>query len=170
MTSRTRTTVAALLLAVFLAGCSGDSEEKLLESARGYLDKKDPTSALIQLRTALQKNPKSGQARLLLGRALLETGDAKGAVIELGKALDAGIPAEQIVPDLARGTLQSGDPAKTIAQYGATELKEASAAADLAATLAAAYAATGDRTKASRPASRCALSPTSSRRCSCRRS
>ena len=152
MTSRTRTTVAALLLAVFLAGCSGDSEEKLLESARGYLDKKDPTSALIQLRTALQKNPKSGQARLLLGRALLETGDAKGAVIELGKALDAGIPAEQIVPDLARGTLQSGDPAKTIAQYGATELKEASAAADLAATLAAAYAATGDRTKAAEQA------------------
>lgn len=148
MTSRARTALAALFIAACLAACSGDSEEKLLESARSYLDKKDPTSALIQLRTALQKNPKSGPARLLLGRALLETGDAKGAVIELGKAQEAGIAAEQVVPDLARGMLQSGDTAKVIAQYATSDLKDPAASADLAATLAAAYAASGDKAKA----------------------
>lgn len=140
--------LATLLAVAALAGCSGESEEKLIASARGYLEQRDTKSAVIQLKNALQKNPDSATARLLLGRALLDSGDPRGALEELRKAQERGIPVDQVAPEMARALLMTGEAAKVTAQFAATEPREPKAAADLATSVGGAYAMQGDDARA----------------------
>jgi putative PEP-CTERM system TPR-repeat lipoprotein len=135
-------------LCLILPGCGGESEEKLVASAQTYLDKKDPKSAVIQLKSALQKNAKSGQARFLLGKALRESGDPVSALVELRKAQELGVSDDQLLPEMARTMLMVGDHAKVVGQFASTELQDPKAMADLATTVATALAAEGDKTKA----------------------
>lgn len=145
-----KTLLAASLAAFVLAlpGCGGESEEKLVESAKTFLEKKDAKSAIIQLKTALQKNDKSGPARFLLGKALLVAGDPVAAIVELRKAQELGVSDEQLVPELARGMLMVGEHAKVVGQYAGMELKDPKAAADLLTSVAAAQAMDNDKDKA----------------------
>ena len=61
----------AVALGATLPGCSG-GEEKLLASARGHFAKKEQAQELaaaeIDLKSLLDKNPKSAAARLLYGQ------------------------------------------------------------------------------------------------------
>ena len=75
--------VAAALVTALLVGCGGASEAELVASAKSHREKKDPKSAIIQLKAALQKNPQSPEVRFLLGDTLLQSGDAVSAVVEL---------------------------------------------------------------------------------------
>jgi putative PEP-CTERM system TPR-repeat lipoprotein len=129
-------TAALVLAGALLGGCRGDSEEKLIESARGYMAKKEYKSATLQLKTALQSNANSATARFLLGKALLESGDAPGALVELGRARELGHPLDQVVPDLARAMLLVGEHAKVVSELGATTLGTGPAQADLQTSLA----------------------------------
>jgi len=133
---------------LMLPGCGGESEDKLVASAQTYLAKKDTKSAIIQLKSALQKNPKSGQARLLLGEALRDSGDPVAAMVELRKAQELSVSDAQLVPEMARTMLMVGDHAKVIGQFASTELHDAKAAADLFTSVATAYAEEGDKAKA----------------------
>ena len=135
---------AALTL---LAGCRGESDDKLIESAKAYLAKKEYKSATLQLKTLLQKNAKSAEGRFLLGKALLETGDSAGALLELRKASDLGHPEDQVVPEMARTMLLSGEHARVLAQFGAKVLSAPPAQADLLSSLAIAYAMGGQMAK-----------------------
>lgn len=129
-------------------GCSGESESKLLASARTYLDQRDNKSAIIQLKNVLQKNPSSAPARQLLGRALLDSGDPRAAVVEFGKALELGAPEDECLPDMARALLLTGEPAKVSAQYAGKQLRDPKAAADLYTSVASAFAQQPDPAKA----------------------
>ena len=93
--ARLRTTALLLSLA-FAAGC-GDSPEAMLASAKDYLAKNDHAAATIQLKNVLAKNPDSGEARFLLGRALLDGGDPVAAEVELRKASELKYSADQIL-------------------------------------------------------------------------
>lgn len=139
---------AACALALTLAACGGESDEKLLASAKTYLQKADTKAAVIQLKTLLQQNPKSGEGRLLLGKALRDGGDAAGSLVELRKAQELGVPDEQVLPELARTMLMAGESAKLVGLLGAAELKEPKADADLAVSLGTAFALQGDRARA----------------------
>ncbi len=75
-----------------LVGCEGKSETQFIASAEALLDKRDAVGAIIQRKSALEKNPHSGKARLVMGQALLQGGDPVTAQIELFKALDAEAP------------------------------------------------------------------------------
>ncbi len=154
----TAAATAAVLAAAAagLSGCGGESEKTLLASAKGYLEKKDPKAAVIQIKNALQKNPDSGEARYLLGKALLESGDAAAAAVELRKAQDLKAPDEQVIPELARAMLLLGEQGKVIAQYASLKLADGKAAADLSTSVAAAHALQGDTGKA-REATQAAL-------------
>ena len=134
--------------ALTLPGCSGTSDADLVTSAQQFIDKKDYAAAVIQLKSALQQNPDSGQARLLMGRALLATGDPVAAVVELGKARELQIPDDQVVPDLARAMLQTGDAAKLLVQFSALKLGTDAAVADLATSVATAQLVQRDLDKA----------------------
>ena len=97
------------VVAVGLLGCGGDSPEKLLASAHQYLAENNPKAAIIQLKNVLQKNPDSGEARYLLGKALLEAEDPGSAAIELGKANDLKYSPDAVAPLMAKAMLMQGN-------------------------------------------------------------
>lgn len=139
----------AAVAVLTLAACSGaGSDTELVASARTLIAAKDSKAAVIQLKNALQKNPKSVEARLLLGKTLLALGEPTTALVELQKAQELQTPDDQVVPSLARAMLLTGDEAKIITQYSDMVLQDPEAAADLKSTLASAYAVQGDAEKA----------------------
>ena len=90
------------LAGLLLAGCGQEQPAALVASAKDYLAKKDGRAAVIQLKSALQKEPDLAEARFLLGRTLLEGGDAVSGEVELRKALDLKYPKESALPPLVR--------------------------------------------------------------------
>ena len=140
--------LALATAAALVTGCGGESEKTLLASAKTFIDNKDTKAAVIQLKNVLQKNPKSGEARYLLGKALLAGGDPVGATVELAKAQELGVADDQVAPELARAMLMTGEAGKIISQLGNVKLVDGKAAADLSTTLATAHAIQGDTDKA----------------------
>ncbi len=132
-----------LLVALALAGCSDESPEKRIESAKEHLQRNETKSAVIEIKNALQKNPDLGEARYLLGSTLLKEGNVVAAEVELRKALAAKYPADIVVPDLARSMLMLGQAKKVVEEFGSIQLGNAKAVASLQATLAAAYGGLG---------------------------
>jgi len=133
-------TLSVLTLAALLTACGGPSESELLSSAKTYLEKNDPKAATIQLKTALQKNPQSGEARYLLGKSLLDSGDASAASVELRKAAELKYQPNLVTPLLARALLAAGEDRKVTDAYAETRLGDPLADAELKTTLAMAYA------------------------------
>lgn len=94
----------ALLAGV--AGCSGGpSAEQLVEQARLQLAADDLQPATVQLKSALQKQPDSVDARFLLGQTYVRMGDGPAAEKELRRAADLGMPASEVAVPLARALL-----------------------------------------------------------------
>lgn len=146
--SFSRTFVVILMGALVLACGSSDDPDKLLASAKEYLQKNDSQAAVIQLKNALQQKPDMAQARFLLGKALLENGDAPSASIELRKALELKYDAEEVVPLLSNAMVLEGQGAKAIELYAATQLTNPQRQAELKTALASAYAMGNDLPKA----------------------
>lgn len=136
-------TLTAALIAGLLAGCGGDSPETLIRSGKEFLAKNDSKAAVIQFKNALQQNPNSGEARFLLGKALLEEGDARGAEVELRKAYDLKYEPDLTVPLLVRAMLAMGQTKKVIEEFANLELN-GEAAASLKTSLSLAYRSSGN--------------------------
>ena len=129
-TRGTRLRTALVIVAVALAaGCGQDSPEKLVASAKGFIEKNDYKSAEIQLKSALQKQPDLGEARYLLGVAMMETGDYVSAESELRKAIEYRYPPAAVYPKLARALARQGDLKKLISELGGVRLDDAAARA-----------------------------------------
>ena len=143
-----RGSLLTLVLAVLLAGCGSEDPATLVASAKGYLAKKDAPAAIIQLKSALQKQPDLGEARFLLGRTLLDGGDAVAGEVELRKALALTYPMSDIAPPLVRALVMQGNAKRAIQDYGAMQLTPPAAMAELKIALAGAYAQQGDAEKA----------------------
>lgn len=137
------TALSALLLSAFLGACGGDSPEKLIASSKEFLANRDNKAAIIQLKNALQANPNLGEARFLLGKALLDTGDIRGALVELRKAKDMNFASEQTIPLLAKAILLSGEARKVTEEFTKVELSSPEAVANLKITLSQAYLSMG---------------------------
>jgi putative PEP-CTERM system TPR-repeat lipoprotein len=135
------TVIPVLLCAVLLIGCGDDNPQRRLASAKEYLQKKDINAAVIEIKNALQVNPDLGEARYLLGTAMLQDGNAVAAEVEFRKALAAGFPADAVVPELARSMLMAGQSKKLVDEFGGKRIGTPVADASLQTTLAAAYAA-----------------------------
>lgn len=132
------------LSATMMTACSGDSPEQLVAAAKASIAKRDSKAAVIQLKSALQRNGSLAEARFLLGKTLLESGDVNGATIELNKARELGYDSNELTPVLAAAMVLRGEGAKLIGQYGSTELTNAKSAAELKAALASAHAVVGN--------------------------
>ena len=144
----TRRTIGAaatwvVLAAALVAGCA-DKPEGLVASAKEALAKRDRSTAIIQLKNALQENPDLAEARFLLGKTLLDTGDPAAAEKELRKARELKVPDAQVVPLIARALLLQNEPRKAIDEFGKVELQDPGARAELAAMLGQAYMVTGN--------------------------
>ncbi len=135
--------LACTLVALF--GCSaGDSSKDLIASAKALMEKREFASAVVQLKSALQQNPSTSEARFLLGKALLEVGDAAGALVELRKAEEAQTPDALLAPEMARALLAAGEASRIVEQYAQLTLSDGRAIADLKTSLASAYMAKGN--------------------------
>ncbi len=129
----------AAISASLVAGCGPATPQALVASAKEYLAKNDRSAAVVQLKTALQKDPDNAEARFLLGKALLETGDVVSAQKELQRAAELKYPADQIAPALARAVFAASGPDKVIADFGNAATASPEARADLQTTLGQAY-------------------------------
>ena len=135
-----------LLLALVVAMLSACTEtpEGMVTSAKEYLAKGDQKAAVIQLRSALQKNPALAEARFLLGAALLDTGEFPASEKELRKALELEYPADQVVPTLVRAMVAGGQYKAAIDEFGTASISSPQGTAELQSALGQAYFATGN--------------------------
>ena len=124
-------------------GC-GQNPADALADARRQVARQDHAAALVLLKSVLQDNPESAEARWLLGSELLATGDAVAAEIELRRAQALHQPDVQVVPVLARALLATGQARKLVDQYAGLAWPDAPATAALKTTLAEAQATLGD--------------------------
>jgi Tfp pilus assembly protein PilF len=67
------------------------SEQEHIQRAKDFEAKGDLKTSVIELKNAVQKNPDSAQARLLLGQIYLKTGQGAEAEKELLRAKSLGV-------------------------------------------------------------------------------
>lgn len=95
-----------------LSGCdriSSLTEQEHIQRAKDLEDKGNLKGSIVELKNAIQKNPDSPQARLLLGQIYLKTGMGAEAEKELGRAEKLGVNRESIKPPLAEALLLMGE-------------------------------------------------------------
>lgn len=132
-------TAVALAAALLVAACGGPSDADMLAAARESVEKQDHRTAVIQLKSLLQKNSQLAEARYLLGRSLLDQGDVAAASVELRKAADLKFDPVKVTPLLARTLLAQGEYGTLAGQYAGVKLPDAAAQADLSVAVATAF-------------------------------
>jgi cellulose synthase operon protein C len=138
----------AIVAALATLGCGQQTAQSLVTEARADLGKGDAQAAIVRLKQALQTEPASNPARVLLGEALLASGDPVSAAVELAKSLESGAEPDQVMPLLARALLLSTQHRKLISTYANVQLRDAGAQAAFRTSLATAWALSGDKRKA----------------------
>lgn len=94
----TRTVIAGAA-ALFVHAASSNTSSRFYEDALQRYEKGDTAGAVIQLKNALQKEPKMLSAHLLLGKALLKSGEIKASEAAFEEAVANGVnPVEIAVP------------------------------------------------------------------------
>jgi len=95
-----------VLFALALPACdAGPTAAEHVDRARAFVDKRDLSASVIELKNALQKEPENPQARLLLGKVYLDLGDGAGAEKELARAGRLGASDPDLPVTLARALL-----------------------------------------------------------------
>lgn len=135
----------ALVSLLLLAACGNSDPEKMLASAKTYLEKKDNQAAIIELKNTLQEKPDMAEARFLLGKALLLSGDVVGSEAELQKARELGFAPDEVTPLLVRSRLAQGQFRKVSDEFSKVHLTSAEANADLMTLVAVAWRQQGDQ-------------------------
>jgi len=80
-----------LIFSAFLLFACGEVDDKqAVESAKKYIENNQIREASLELKNALQANPKNAEARYLLGKISLMVGDMGSATKEFRKAQEAG--------------------------------------------------------------------------------
>ena len=94
-------TLCTVVLFAALVACGSDSADEYIARAEQFMAESNYDSATIELKNALQRDGKSGQARWLLGKIYLESGDILSAEKELQRALKLGWSHDDLMPALA---------------------------------------------------------------------
>ena len=95
-----------------LPGCdrtSNLSVQEHIQRAKDFEDQGKLKGSIVELKNAIQKNPDSPQARLLLGQIYLKTGMGSGAEKEFRHAEKLGVNPETIKHLLGEALLLMGD-------------------------------------------------------------
>jgi putative PEP-CTERM system TPR-repeat lipoprotein len=126
----------AVPLGMALSGCDlfgqmTDAEH--LAEAKEYQDKGDYLSSVIELKSALQKNPENAEARRLLGETNVKLGKGEDAEKELKRAVDLGVAREAILLSLAQALQLQGKDKEILDSIDAPEGLDAASRAKLLA-------------------------------------
>lgn len=101
-----------LSLSGALGGCDATArltEQEHIERAKDYEDEGNLRGSIVELKNAIQKNPDSPQARLLLGQVYLKAGMGAEAEKELSQAAKLGVNPESIKPQLGEALMLMGE-------------------------------------------------------------
>ncbi|GGF84997.1 XrtA/PEP-CTERM system TPR-repeat protein PrsT [Alteromonas lipolytica] len=93
--------LGALLLgmtSLSLTGCGQKTSEEHVLAARQFVEANDNKSAIIEYKSAIQKDPRDATARFELGKLYIDQGNYAAAEKELNRALDLGYNVSQVVP------------------------------------------------------------------------
>ena len=145
MSSRTRH-IAWLPLLVccgLLVGCTG-GDGNALAKAKASIAANESAAAVIHLKNALVKDPKSAEARFLLGEQLWATGDALGAVSELNRALELKYPIDRVAPLLSTAMVSVGQTKQMLELFKLQPLTDPQSIAQVQASIAMAHLALGN--------------------------
>lgn len=133
-----------VLVVVGAAGCGQKSPEDLVESAEISIGKKDYKTAIIELKSAIQKMPSNAEARMLLGKAYMETGDYASADKEFTKARELGAVADSLTPLRSRLLLMMGAHKRLVQEIQPTPTMGIDSLATIYAHRSRAHLALGD--------------------------
>jgi len=98
---------AALLL---LSGCGQDlTAAEHVSKAKDYMEKGDLKPALIELSSAVQKDPNSVEGRWLLAKVAADMGEGPRAEKEIRKAMELGLKPASGQLTLVKSLLLQGD-------------------------------------------------------------
>ena len=148
MTLSAKSLGPAMLILAIAAGCGGKSEADSMNAARLAISKRDHAAAVIELKSVLQKTPDVGEARYLLGVALMEQGENAPALLELKKAQELSFNEELLAPKIARALLSTGRFKEVVEAYSGTSMNNPASLAELKTALAIAHARLGQRPEA----------------------
>ncbi len=91
-----------VILCLFMLACGGRSVEEHIAQAQQHIQSGDANTAIIELKAAIQSDPKNAQARFLLGKIYMEMNDYASAEKELTRARDLGYSAADVIPLLSQ--------------------------------------------------------------------
>ncbi|OYZ56397.1 MAG: hypothetical protein B7Y21_11710 [Hydrogenophilales bacterium 16-61-112] len=104
--------VLALSVPVALSGCDSTAnltEQEHIQRAKDFEDNGKLQGSIVELKNALQKNPDSAGARLLLGQIYLKTRQGAEAEKELNRAQQLGTNREVVQPLVGEALLLMGE-------------------------------------------------------------
>lgn len=139
--------IVAMSLVALLVACGAKSEADSLKAAKDHLSKGKVQSAVLEIKSVLQRSPSNAEARFLLGIALLNESDFAAAQTELSKAQEAGYDEQLVAPKLARAKVMSGQAKQVIEAYSGMLLQDPKAHAEMRTAVAVAYATLGQAAK-----------------------
>lgn len=118
------TLLLVLSLSGPLGGCDATArltEQEHIERAKDYEDQGNLRGSIVELKNAIQKNPDSPQARLLLGQVYLKAGSGAEAEKELTRAEKLGVNRESIKPQLGEALLLMGEYQRVLDEINPSE-------------------------------------------------
>ena len=104
--------ILALLTTPALHGCDRNAnltEQEHIQRAKDFENKGNLRAGVIELKNALQKNPDSVQARLLLGQIYLKSRQGAESEKELSRAMQLGASREALQAQLGEALLLMGE-------------------------------------------------------------
>ncbi|MFT6412605.1 MAG: putative PEP-CTERM system TPR-repeat lipoprotein [Glaciecola sp.] len=110
MTAVKRISIALLLLTTLigLSGCQKKTSEQHISAAKDFVVNGDQKSAIVELKNAIQVDPKQAEARFELGNLYLGQNNYQAAEKELNRAMELGYSPAKIIPLLARAYQRTG--------------------------------------------------------------
>lgn len=137
--SRNVVVVIGVAVVIGLTACkSAVPVAELLDNARVALQKNDPATAAVHLKTVLQRG-ENAEAHRLLAEAYDAMGQPVPAETHARRALAGGASPASVLPVLARAMRNIGEVKKLVDEFGGAMLDDPAARADFAATLTEAH-------------------------------
>ncbi|WNO60671.1 XrtA/PEP-CTERM system TPR-repeat protein PrsT [Rheinheimera sp. MMS21-TC3] len=103
------TTIAAALMLSLLTACGGKEAAEHYTDAQSFIQQQKYSSAVIELKSAIQQAPENKEYRLALGLLYLKIGDSVAAEKELTRAFSLGVETQIVAIPLIRSAYQAGN-------------------------------------------------------------
>ena len=107
--NRKKTSIAVVLLvSLFLSACTQKTSQDHILAAEEFYAEGDYSAAVVELKNAIQLDPKLASARFELGKIYLEQKSFEAAEKELSRAQDLGYSEVEVLPLLTRAYQRTG--------------------------------------------------------------